>query len=343
MISELGDDDRGLNTYAKIDVSVVVLLYNEEENITPCVEELIRVLDELPQTFEVLLVDDGSTDSTGSRAFILHELDPRVGVIQFRRNFGQTAAIAAGMDAARGRSVVLMDGDMQNDPADIPKLLELRSQGYDVVSGWRKERKDALVLRRIPSKFANALLSRVTGTHLHDFGCTLKAYSAEVVAELRLYGELHRFIPALATMSGASVVEVAVNHRPRTRGKSKYGISRTLRVLLDLITVRFLLKYMRRPMQFFGRFGVVGLLLGFAAVGWGIATLANTGWGGRFLLFLGGTLIGLGIECLLLGLVAEMLTRVYFEGRGLRSYSIRRTAGVIRTINQSTDSPDDDL
>jgi glycosyltransferase involved in cell wall biosynthesis len=308
------------------EISVVVPLYNEEDNIDDAVTELLGVLDGLPRTAEVILVDDGSRDTTGARALRWHERDARVGVVQFRRNFGQTAAIDAGFRAARGGIVVLIDGDMQNDPADIPALIDGIDAGYDVVSGWRKHRKDKLLLRKVPSKAANRLISQVTRTHLHDYGCTLKAYRADVVEHLNLYGELHRFIPALASQVGASVLELPVNHRPRTRGKSKYGISRTVRVVLDLITVTFLLRYLARPMQYFGRIGLLSAAGGTVVTGWlvGEKVVAGQPLADRPLLLLGLFLIGFGVLVLCMGLLGELITRTYYEGRQRSPYVVRR-------------------
>jgi glycosyltransferase involved in cell wall biosynthesis len=313
-----------------VDITVVVPLYNEEENIDPAVEELLGVLDGIPETAEVLLVDDGSKDATAERALAWHRRDDRVRVISFRRNFGQTAAIAGGFAHARGEVILLMDGDQQNDPRDIPRILAKMDDGYDVVSGWRKDRKDKLIMRKIPSRIANRLISRITHTELHDYGCTLKAYHRDVAKGINLYGELHRFIPALAGMVGAKVAEIPVNHRPRTRGTSKYGISRTVRVLLDLLTVKFLLKYLARPMQFFGVLGLISLAIG----GITLAALIvdkfvnGTPMGNRPLLVLGVLATILGVQFLSMGLLGELLTRVYHEVGNKSPYVIRRTAGI---------------
>jgi len=313
-----------------IDLSVVVPLFREEENVDFAVAELLEVLDTMPESAEVILVDDGSPDATGAMALAWHERDPRVRVIQFRRNFGQTAAISAGFRHARGEVVVLMDGDQQNDPHDLPRLLAKMDEGYDVVSGWRKDRKDKLLLRKIPSRMANRLISRITGTELHDYGCTLKAYHTDVVQHLHLYGELHRFIPALAGLVGARVVEIPVNHRPRTRGSSKYGISRTVRVLLDLLTVKFLLKYLARPMQFFGLLGLMSFLLGFCSLAGLLIekAVAGAGIAERPLLTLSVLLVILGVQFLSMGLLGELLTRIYHEVGQRPPYVIRRTAGI---------------
>ena len=324
-----GGEETGASRGAAPQVSVVVPLYNEADNVDPAIEELLGVLDGMPETAEVIVVDDGSRDGTGGKAFAWQAHDRRVKVVQFRRNFGQTAAISAGLHASSGRVVVLMDGDQQNDPKDIPKLLAEMDKGCDVVSGWRVNRQDKLIMRKFPSRLANRLISRTTGIELHDYGCTLKAYRADVVEHLRLYGELHRFIPALAAMAGAEVVEVPVNHRARTRGKSKYGISRTVRVMFDLLTVKFLLKYLVRPMQFFGRVAVaciVASILSIAALVaqqvFGSSVLNGGTWVGIAALF---AAVAVVICCI--GLLGEMVTRVYFEHGDRRTYVVRRQAG----------------
>lgn len=313
------------------DVTVVIPLYNEVENVDAAVEELIGVLDAMPQTAEVILVDDGSQDGTGERAMAWNSRDKRVRVIQFRRNFGQTAAISAGFRHARGNVVVIMDGDQQNDPHDLPRLLaKMTEGGYDVVSGWRVKRKDGFLLRRLPSMLANRLISRITSTRLHDYGCSLKAYDAELVRHLHLYGDMHRFIPALAGLVGAKVAEMPVNHRPRLHGRSKYGISRTVTVVLDLLVVKFLLKYLARPMQFFGLLGLGSFVLGFGSmVGLLYDRIVNgNGISDRPLLTLGVLLTILGVQFLSMGLLGELLTRIYHEGRQHRPYVVRQTAGI---------------
>jgi glycosyltransferase involved in cell wall biosynthesis len=312
-------------TEEEIDLSVVIPLYNEEECIDLAVDEVLGVLDGLPLRSELLLVNDGSTDSTGAKAAAWQARDSRIVVIEFRRNFGQTSGISAGFDHALGRVVVVMDGDQQNDPADIPKLLAALDEGYDVASGWRSDRKDKLLLRRFPSKVANALISRVTGLDLHDYGCTLKAYDREVVDRLELFGELHRFIPALALISGANVVEIPVNHRAREFGSSKYGISRLPRVLLDLVTVKFLIGYRQKPMHYFGRLALA--CLGAAGV--------STAWAGRRRLTgsdvprsSGATaLLVAAAQFLSFGLIGEMQTRQYFKDSTDRPYVIRSVTG----------------
>jgi glycosyltransferase involved in cell wall biosynthesis len=321
----------------QVQLSIVVPLYNEEENVGPVVEEVLGVLDTVPIVAEVILVDDGSRDTTGDRAFAWQRRDSRVKVLQFRRNFGQTAAISAGFDVAGGRVIVVMDGDQQNDPHDIPGLLAKMAKGYDVVSGWRVHRKDKLLLRRLPSLIANRLISRTTGTELHDYGCTLKAYDSGVVRHLNLYGEMHRFIPALASMAGARVTEVPVNHRPRLRGTSKYGISRTFRVLLDLLTVKFLLEYLTRPIQFFGRVAALSATGVLMAV-----TLLVAQHLDRFQVLSGGTwvslatmLVVLGVLALCVGLLGEVVTRSYYENGHRRTYVVRRRAGFALDLSEA--------
>jgi glycosyltransferase involved in cell wall biosynthesis len=309
----------------ELDLSVVIPLYQEEENVDAAVEEVLDVLDTIPHSAELLLVDDGSLDQTGELALQWAMRDPRVRVLQFRRNFGQTAGIQAGFDHSRGATVILMDGDQQNDPRDIPRMLEVMGEGYDVVSGWRKNRQDRALSRKLPSKIANALISRLTGTRLHDYGCTLKAYDSEVVRHLHLYGELHRFIPALAALAGARVTEIPVNHRARTRGQSKYGLSRTLRVVLDLITVKFLLRYLTRPMQFFGKWGLLSSIIGLTAILFliGEKVFARAPLDGRPLLILASVALLGGMLLFCTGLLGEVLTRIYHESGSRVSYTLR--------------------
>lgn len=315
---------------AHVDLSVIVPVYNERENIDSALAEILAVLDGMPQRSEVIVVDDGSRDGTGQIAARWNRRDERVRVIHFRRNFGQTAAIMAGFRFARGECIAVIDGDMQNDPRDLPKLLATMADGYDVVSGWRRDRKDRLFSRKIPSWIANRLISRITGVRLHDYGCSLKAYRREVVRHLNLYGELHRFIPALAGLVGARVAEVPVNHRPRLRGRSKYGISRTVRVLLDLVTVKFLLKYLARPMQFFGLLGILSLIAGVLTLTGLLAAKLVTGMGitDKPLFLLGILSVIVGGQFFSMGLLGELLTRVYHEVGRRDPYVIREAEGV---------------
>ncbi len=310
---------------APIDISVVVPVYNEAENLPELAQQIRAALEGGPWTYEVLLVDDGSRD--GSRDIIrnLAAADPRIQGLLFRRNFGQTAAMQAGFDQAAGAVLIPMDADLQNDPADIPKLMAKLDEGWDIVSGWRAERKEG-VIRRLPSRIANHLLRKISGVDLHDTGCTLKAYRREVLEPVRLYGQLHRFIPALASAYGARITELPVTHHPRIHGQSKYGIGRTTKVILDLMLLKFLLVSLTRPIHAFGRWallsfglasialvvGLLQLLFGDQAAVWLVA--------GLVLLTLGWQLIGTGV-------VAELLTRVYHEGTGRRTYRVAEVVG----------------
>ncbi|HEB74787.1 MAG TPA: glycosyltransferase [Nitrospirae bacterium] len=309
-------------------LSVVIPLYNEEENVEELHERLTGVLSSIGIDYELIYVDDGSTDGTPVLLEELSRSDERTVVLILRRNFGQTAAFAAGFDVARGDVIITMDGDLQNDPADIPKLLS-RIDDFDLVSGWRKERKDPYLSRRLPSMAANWLISRVTGVRLHDYGCSLKAYRREVVKSLRLYGEMHRFIPAVASWYGVSVTEVETTHHPRLRGKSKYGISRTVKVMLDLITVKFLQSFSTKPIQFFGPLGLGCGLTGFTLSLYLSARkiLFGESIGGRPLLLLSILLIIVGIQLIGMGLISEMLVRVYHESQKKPIYVIKEILG----------------
>ncbi|GAB4211897.1 MAG: glycosyltransferase family 2 protein [Roseiflexaceae bacterium] len=306
-------------------LSVVVPIYNEEESIPLLHQRLTEELTALGHPYEIITVDDGSRDRSFALLRELAEADPRLRVVRLRRNFGQTAAFSAGFDRARGDVVITIDADLQNDPADIGALLAKMDEGYDVVSGWRIRRQDAFLNRRLPSMIANGLISRVTGVRLHDYGCSLKAYRTEVLAGIRLYGELHRFIPAIASWQGVAVAELPVNHAPRRFGTSKYGISRTLRVVLDLITVRFLLSYSTRPMQIFGLVGLIfgllgGLLAGYLAM---IKLFLGAEIGSRPLLLLSVLLIVVGVQLISLGLIGELVVRTYFESQDKPVYVVR--------------------
>ncbi|MEW6739465.1 MAG: glycosyltransferase family 2 protein [Nitrospirota bacterium] len=310
-------------------VSVVVPLYNEEENVKVLNERLKEVLDNLGTEYEIIYVDDGSSDRTLNLLEDIQKADRNVLVLSLRRNFGQTAAFAAGFDFARGDIVITMDGDLQNDPKDIPRLLDA-IRDCDLVSGWRKKRKDTFLTRRLPSMIANWLISKVTGVKLHDYGCSLKAYRRDVVKNLRLYGEMHRFIPAVASWYGVRVAEIETTHHPRLRGKSKYGISRTIKVLLDLITVKFLQSFSTKPMQFFGPMGMI-----FGMVGVGISLYLSieklfrgVNIGGRPLLLLGALLIIVGVQFIGMGLLGEMLVRVYHESQKKPIYAIKKILSI---------------
>jgi glycosyltransferase involved in cell wall biosynthesis len=309
-------------------LSIVIPIYNEEENIQILHEKLTEVLKPLEKEYEILFVDDGSADRTLSILEEIQAKDKHVVVLSLRRNFGQTAAFAAGFDFARGDVIVTMDGDLQNDPADIPKLLEL-IKGNDLVSGWRKKRKDPFFTRRLPSIAANWLISKVTGVKLHDYGCSLKAYRRDVIKNLKLYGEMHRFIPAVASWYGVRIAEVETVHYPRLRGKSKYGISRTIKVVLDLITVKFLQSFSTKPIQFFGPVGVISGLFGFLISLYLASDKLFFGRdiGGRPLLLLGALLIIVGIQLIGMGLLGEMLVRVYHESQRKPIYVIKKILG----------------
>jgi glycosyltransferase involved in cell wall biosynthesis len=308
-----------------IEISVVVPVYNEEESADPLIAELHPALRPTGKSYELVLVDDGSSDGTWPLLEKRAETDEALHLLRFRRNFGQTAAMQAGLDAARGRAVVTIDADLQNDPADIPMMLAKLDEGYDLVAGWRKSRKDAFLNRKLPSMIANRIISSTTKVRLHDYGCTLKVMTSDVAKELRLYGEMHRFIPAVASLIGARILEVPVNHRARRFGTSKYGIGRTLRVVLDLITVRFIQSYLGRPMQVFGLAGLACLFIGFVTCAW--LAVDKIAFGAhlsdRPLLLLGVLLIVVGLQLLSLGLVADVVSRTYFESQGKRPYYVR--------------------
>jgi glycosyltransferase involved in cell wall biosynthesis len=308
-----------------VELSVVIPIRNEEAALAELHRELTQTLDAWGHSYELIVIDDGSTDRSFEILEALHSSDRRVRVIRFRRNFGQTAAFAAGFAHARGRVIVTSDGDLQNDPRDIPAMLTMLDSGYDIVCGWRKKRKDAFLSRLVPSMLANRLISWATGVRLHDYGCSLKAFRAEVVKPLKLYGEMHRFIPAIASEQGVAIAEVEVNHRPRRHGASKYGISRTVRVVLDLLTVKFLLSYSTRPLQLFG---LIGLALG--SIGGAIAVymsyvklVEQQAIGNRPLLLLGILLMFSGLQLVTLGLLAELQSRTYHESQNKPTYAIR--------------------
>jgi glycosyltransferase involved in cell wall biosynthesis len=308
-----------------LDLSVVIPLYNEAPNVEELHRELTSVLGAAGTAYELIFIDDGSTDDTYRRLEAIHAKDDHVCVVRLRRNFGQTAAFAAGFSRARGQLIVTSDGDLQNDARDIPAMLDKIAEGNDIVCGWRKDRKDPWLTRRVPSMMANWLISVTTRVKLHDYGCSLKVLRAEVVKPLRLYGELHRFIPAIASEQGVRIAELVVNHRPRRAGRSKYGLSRTIRVLFDLVTVKFLLSYSTRPLQMFGP---PGLLLG--AIGLAITAylayvrlFAGQPIGGRPMLLLGILLMFSGMQLVTLGLIAELQARTYHESQGKPIYAVR--------------------
>ncbi len=306
-------------------ISIVIPLYNEEDSIPHLAEALDAAIANCGEPTEVIIVDDGSRDRSFALLREIAERDPRFTIVRFRRNFGQTAAFAAGFAQARGEVVITMDADLQNDPMDIPLLMAKIDEGYDIVSGWRKNRQDRWLDRKLPSMLANRLISNVTDVRLHDYGCSLKAYRTDVLRHVRLYGELHRFIPALASQVGATVTEVPVNHRARKYGSSKYGISRTIRVMLDLINVWFLGAYSTRPIHVFGTLGLgsmalgvlTGLYLTALKIFWG-ASIGN-----RPLLLLAVLLVVIGVQLVTMGLLAEMITRTYYESQNKPIYVVR--------------------
>jgi len=307
------------------DVSIVVPVFNERDSLDELTRRLREVRGSLPPS-EVIVVDDGSTDGSSVMLDALHHQDPWFQVVRFSRNFGQTAALAAGFDHARGRVIVTMDADLQNDPADIPRLLAKLDEGFDVVSGWRVDRKDRYWSRRVPSAIANRLISWISKVKLHDYGCTLKAYRRDVVDELELYGDAHRFLPALAAVVGDRVAEIQVAHHPRAHGRSKYGISRVSKVFLDLLALPFMLRFFNRPIRFFGGLGLTFGAAGTGLLGW-LAydrlilqhSIAN-----RPLLFAGILLLLMGVQFVSLGLIGELVIRTYYSARGRHAYHVRR-------------------
>ena len=309
-----------------LDLSVVVPLYNEEESLPHLVEQLLQALRPSGERFELVLVNDGSSDRTATVLAQLSTEVPELVAVLLRKNYGQTAAMAAGFDVAQGEVIVSLDGDLQNDPADIPMLLAKLRQGYDLVSGWRHQRQDAALQRKLPSRIANRLIGRVTGVKLHDYGCSLKAYRREVLADMRLYGELHRFLPALAFIEGARITEVKVNHRARQFGSSKYGIDRTFRVLMDLLTVWFMKRFLTRPMYVFGFGGLIAMFGSLVASTYLLAVkLMGGDIGNRPLLTLAVVLGLAGIQLFCFGLLGELLIRTYHESQGRPIYRIRET------------------
>ncbi len=309
----------------KVDLSIVIPVYNEEENLPILYEKLKKVLDNLGKSYEIILVNDGSTDKSWEIIKKLAEKDPHVIGVNFRRNYGQTAAMSAGFDVANGEIIITMDADLQNDPEDIPKLLEKIEEGYDIVSGWRKNRKDAFISRTLPSRIANWLISKVTGVYLHDYGCSLKAYKSEIAKNLDYYGEMHRFLPALAKPLGAKVIEIPVKHHPRLYGKSKYGISRTFKVILDLFLVKFLLDYRTKPLRIFGGTGLIFFLVGAFTLLYltCLKFCAGQDIGDRPLLIFGTLFFLTGIQLISTGIIAELITRTYYESQNKRPYIIK--------------------
>lgn len=307
-------------------ISLVIPIHNEEPAILPLYDQLTRVMETIARPYEILFVDDASTDRSFDLLANLVETDGRLKVIRLRRNFGQTAALSAGFDEAQGEIIISLDGDLQHDPQDIPALLKKIDEGYDIASGWRKDRVDNAITRKIPSRIANWLMAKASGVPLRDFGTTFKAYRAEVLKDVNLYGEMHRFIPALASFYGARVVEVPIRNVPRPSGASHYGIGRTFRVLFDILTIKFLLKYFTRPMHFFGKIGLIGTTAGCGILGWLILqklTGEHIMVEHAPLMMAGGFLLLAGLMMFSTGLLGEVMIRTYFESQGRRIYAVR--------------------
>lgn len=310
------------------ELSLFLPVLDEEENLRPMYEKIRAALDALGKSAEVIFVDDGSTDKSLSILKDIAASDSRVRVISLRRNYGQTAAMSAGIDAARGDILIPMDADLQNDPADIKRLLDKLDEGYDVVSGWRKNRQDKLISRKIPSQIANRVISWIGGVPLHDYGCSLKAYRREVIQDVRLYGEMHRFIPIYASWAGARVTEIPVDHHARTMGKSKYGISRTIKVIFDLMTIKFMASYQTKPIYVFGTFGMIAFLLALIAGIWAIVLKFE---GTSFILtplpVITVVMLAISVQFFLMGLLAELLVRTYHESQDKAIYAVREKVG----------------
>ena len=315
------------------EISVFLPVLNEEPNLRPLHAKLDASLASLGRTAEVIYVDDGSTDGSLEVLREIAAADPRVRVISLRRNYGQTAAMAAGIDAARGHVLIPMDADLQNDPADIRNLLAKLDEGYDVVSGWRKERQDKMVSRKIPSMVANKIISFIGGVRLHDYGCSLKAYRREFLKEVKLYGEMHRFIPIYASWVGARVTEIPVRHHARTMGKSKYGLSRTFKVMLDLMTIKFMASYHTKPIYVFGLFGFSSFLISVVASLWAVLRkLGGESFIRNPLLVIAIVMFAVGVQFILMGLLAEMLVRTYHESQAKATYVVREKLGFKETV-----------
>ncbi len=313
------------NNGSGIDLSVVIPVYNEKESITNLCKKLEQTLSTMNLKYEVLLIDDGSTDGTFEKLIKVHDKNKSFKVIRFRKNFGQTSAISAGFDFSEGEVVITLDADLQNDTRDIPILMKKINEGYDIVSGWRVNRKDKTVTRKFPSMIANKIISKLTGVYLHDYGCTLKAYRRAVIKNIDLYGEMHRYIPAIASWMGVSVAEVPVRHHSRKYGKSKYGVSRTIKVILDIITVKFLLSYSQRPIQIFGLLGLFSVTVGFIMTAYLIIMriFFSHPLGDRPLFTLSIFMIFIGIQLVTMGLLAEVLMRVHHEVQDRSIYVIK--------------------
>lgn len=319
--------DKSDDNYARqaVDLSVVVPFYNEEDNIKALYDEIVAALISTGQSYEMVFINDGSRDATLDRLRDLAASDPHVVVVDLLRNYGQTAAMMAGFDHAGGDIIIAMDGDGQNDPAEIPKLLAELDKGFDVVSGWRKNRQDKAVSRKLPSKIANWIISKVSKVSLHDYGCSLKAYRREVIEGVRLYGEMHRFIPIYTVWQGGKISEIEVNHRARMHGVSKYGLNRIFKVVLDLMLVSFMQKYMNKPIYVFGGIGLVLLFMSFLVTLWSVSLklFAGVSFIETPLPMLIGTFFATGVICILMGLLAEIIMRTYYESQDKKVYRVR--------------------
>lgn len=306
-------------------LSVVIPVYNEKQNIAYLYENLNNILPGIDKKYEVIFIDDGSTDGSYNELIKVHNLNNNYKIIRFRKNFGQTPAMSAGFDYANGEIIITLDADLQNDPKDIPALLKKINEGYDIVSGWRINRQDKAISRKLPSKIANWLISRLTGVNIHDYGCTLKAYRSDVVKNVELYGEMHRYIPAVASWMGISVAEVPVHHHSRKFGKSKYGISRTVRVILDIITIKYFLSYSQKPIQIFGLLGLATGTVGFIITAYLIImrVFFNVGLSNRPLFTLSIFMIFIGVQLITMGILAELIMRTYHEASGKPTYAIK--------------------
>ena len=315
----------GRDSKKKMDISIVIPVYNEEESVGRLYSGLNKTLSKLKINYEVILIDDGSIDRTYKELKKINKKNSSYKIIRFRRNFGQTSAMSAGFHYSSGKVIITLDADLQNDPKDIPAILKKLNEGYDIVSGWRRERKDKAVSRRFPSMVANKIISRLSGVYLHDYGCTLKAYRKEVIENIELYGEMHRYIPAVASRMGVSVAEIPVTHHSRKYGKSKYGISRTIRVILDIITIKFLLSYSQRPIQIFGLLGLLSGTAGFITTAYLIIMriFFNHSLADRPLFILSIFMIFIGIQLITMGLLAEINMRIYHEAQDKPTYVIR--------------------
>jgi len=311
-------------------LSIVIPVYNEQDNVFPLHERLSAALQSTGEDYEVIIVNDGSSDLTEANLKSIATADPRFKIVNFRRNFGQTAAMMAGIDFASGDIIVGLDGDLQNDPADIPKLLDKLAEGYDVVSGWRIDRKDAALKRTLPSRMANWLISKISGIHLHDYGCSLKAYKTDVVKGVKLYGEMHRFIPIYASWQGGKVTEIAVNHHPRIHGSSKYGLERVIKVLLDLMVVKFLASYANKPIYVFGGFGLLSVAFALVAGLWALylKLFEHMAFISTPLPLLVVLAFITGVISILMGLIAEIIMRTYYESQGKQVYLVKDTVNL---------------